>query len=115
MFPPPHPQPSLRPYPDLQLVDGATADLSGWSVSLQPVANAAWKGRAVDGTVPEPEPEAPAAGVSITDLVSILTLILGTVAGMVGAALWLHPAASLVVLWLSCMPVALLIGWGDRS
>ena len=50
--------------------------------NLQPVANAAWGGRAVDGSRPEPEPETPPArGVSLSDFASILTLILGTVAG----------------------------------
>lgn len=52
---------------------------------------------------------------SLSDFASILTLILGTVAGMIGAAIWWHPAAALVVLWVTCLPVALLIGWGDRQ
>ena len=52
---------------------------------------------------------------SLSDFASILTLILGTGAGMIGAASWWHPAAALVVLWVTCLPVALLIGWGDRQ
>ena len=82
---------------------------------VRPIANAAWGGRAADGTAPAtPEPVVEPRSVAVADFASILLLIVGTIAGMIGAALWLHPAAALVVLWITALPVALLIGWGDR-
>lgn len=99
------------------MVDGTTADLWWWHVAdQQPVANAAWGGRRPDGTYPLPVPETdddPVLQVSRRDLASMVTLGLGTVCGVAGGFLVYGWGGALIAVWLTALPVALLMGNGD--
>lgn len=83
----------------------------------RPVANAAWGGRRADGTYPLPTADTPAdrrlIQASFRDFMSILLLLLGAVCGVAGGAIVAGWGGALIVVWLTAVPVALLMGTGD--
>lgn len=89
---------------------------------MEPVANAAWGGRAADGTYPLPvteDPEAPVVDQAVTvsvsrrDLTSMIVLAGGTLCGIVGGVAVAGWGGGLLAAWATAIPVALMMG-GDN-
>lgn len=80
----------------------------------QPVAFGAWGGRRPDGSQPavEGEPDSRVA-VGLRDLISLLLLTVGGLAGMIGMGAWIGWPGVLIAFWLTAVPVAIVMGLGE--
>jgi hypothetical protein len=106
------------------MVDGTTADLpeSGAGVAevrrARPQAWGAWKGQSPHPETDEAENgDAPTEPSQITlsprDLIALLLIVLGYIAGAIGLTAMFGWAGILVAFWITAVPTALVMGSGD--